>query len=42
MRPARTQSGVSSYRSPYISSPAFTLDRPNTELRPAGSLRVGR
>ena len=33
MRPGRTQTGMSSYRSPYISFYAFTWDRPKSELR---------
>ena len=35
MRPGRTQTGMSSYRSPYISFHVFTCDRPENELRPA-------
>ena len=41
MRPGQTRSGMSSYRSPYITFHAFTCDRPKNELRPAW-LRVGR
>ena len=41
MRPTRTRTGMSSYRSPYISFHAFTWDRPKNELR-AVWLRVGR
>ena len=33
-RVGRTQTGMSSYRSPYISFHAFTWDRPKNELRP--------
>ena len=33
-REGRTQTGMSSYRSPYISFHAFTWDRPKNELRP--------
>ena len=40
MRPGRTQTGMSSYRSPHISIHAFTWDRPKSELRPAWH-RVG-
>ena len=35
MRPGRTQTGMSLYRSPYISFHAFTWDWPKSELRPA-------
>ena len=34
MRPGRTQTGMSSYQSPYISFDAFTWDQPQNELRP--------
>ena len=34
MRPRRTQTGMSSYQSPYISFHAFTCNRPKNELRP--------
>ena len=34
MKLGRTQTGMSSYRSPYISFHAFTWDRPKNELRP--------
>ena len=34
MRLGRTQTGVSSYRSPYFSFHAFTWERPKNELRP--------
>ena len=33
-RPGRTQTGISQYRSPYISFHAFTWDRPKNEFRP--------
>ena len=40
MRPGLTQTGMSSYRSPYISFHAFyTWDRPRNELRPVGLTR---
>ena len=32
MRPGRTQTGMSSYRSPYISFHAFTCELPKNEL----------
>ena len=35
MRLGRTQTGMSSYQSPYISFHAFTWDQPKSELRPA-------
>ena len=41
MRPGRTRTGMSSYRSPYISFHTFTWDRPKNELR-AVWLCVGR
>jgi len=41
MRPGRTQTGMSSYRPPYISFLAFTWDRSENELRPVW-IRVGR
>ena len=34
MRPGRTQTGMSSCRSPYISFHVFTWDRPKNELEP--------
>ena len=40
-RVGRTQTGMSSYRSPYISFHAFTWDRPKNELRPVW-LHLGR
>ena len=43
MRPGRTQTGMSLYRSPYISFHVFTWDQPKRELRPAWlRIRVGR
>ena len=41
MRPGRTQTGMSLYRSPYISFHVFTWDQPKRELRLAW-LRVRR
>ena len=32
MRPGRTQTGMSSYRSPYISFHVFTCNRPKNEI----------
>ena len=40
MRLGRTQTGMSSYRSPYMSFHAFTWNRPKSQLRPARN-RVG-
>lgn len=40
MRLGRTQTGMSSYRSPYMSFHAFTWNRPKSQLRPARH-RVG-
>ena len=41
MRPGRTQAGMSSYRPPYFSLLAFTLDQSENELTPV-RLRYGR
>ena len=40
MRPERTQTGMSLYRSPYISFHVFTWDQPKCELRPADFVSV--